>query len=101
LIFGGKIMYVAIIDMPLKEEKEEEFKAWIHETNKILSKQPGFVNRRLAKSEDGKYVIIAEFADKESHHKIHQTPEHHQIQTELMGFLKQGPARKFYDVISQ
>lgn len=94
-------MYVAIIDMPLKEEKEEEFKAWIHETNKTLSKHPGFVNRRLAKSEDDKYVIIAEFVDKESHHKIHQTSEHHQIQTQLMGFLKQGPTRRFYDIISQ
>ncbi len=58
-------MYVAIIDMPLKEEKEEEIKTWINQTNQILSKQPGFINRRLAKSEDGRYIIIAEFADKE------------------------------------
>lgn len=94
-------MYVAIIEMPLKEEKEEEFKAWIHQTNQTLSKQPGFINRRLAKSEDGKYIIIAEFADKESHHKIHQTAEHHQISMQLMSFLKQGPSRKFYDIISQ
>ena len=94
-------MYVAIIDMPLREEKEMEFKTWINQTNQILSKQPGFINRRLAKSEDGKYIIIAEFANKESHHKIHQTPEHHQISMQLMGFLKQGPSRKFYDIISQ
>jgi len=94
-------MYVAIIDMPLKEEKEEEFKAWITETNKILAKNPGFVNRRLGKSNDGKYIIIAEFESEEAHHKIHQTPEHHLIATQLMGFLKQGPSRKFYDVISQ
>ena len=94
-------MYVAIIDMPLKEEKEEEFKTWINQTNQILSKQPGFINRRLAKSEDGRYIIIAEFADKESHHKIHQTQEHHQISMQLMSFLKQGPSRKFYNVISQ
>lgn len=94
-------MYVAIIDMPLREEKEMEFKTWINQTNQILSKQPGFINRRLAKSEDGKYIIIVEFADKESHHKIHRTPEHHQISMQLMGFLKQGPSRKFYDIISQ
>jgi heme-degrading monooxygenase HmoA len=94
-------MIVVIIDMPLKEEKEEEFKAWITETNKILAKNPGFVNRRLGKSSDGKYVIIAEFESEEAHHKIHQTPEHHQIAMQLMGFLKQGPSRKFYDVISQ
>jgi len=94
-------MYVAIIEMPLKEEKEEEFKVWIHSTNQVLAKQPGFVARRLAKSEDGKYVIIAEFLDKESHHKIHQTPEHHKISMELMGFLNGSPARKFYDIVSQ
>jgi len=87
--------------MPLKEDKVEEFKAWIHETNQILAKQPGFVNRRLAKSDDGKYVIIAEFADREAHHKIHQTQEHNQIAIQLGNFIKQGPSRKFYDVISQ
>lgn len=87
--------------MPLKEDKVEEFRDWIHQTNQILSKQPGFINRRLAKSEDGKYIIIAEFADKESHHKIHQTPEHHQISMQLVGFLKHGPSREFYDIISQ
>ena len=94
-------MFVAIIDMPIKNDKVEEFKAWITETNKILAKNPGFINRRLAKSEDGKYVLIAEFADRESHQKIHQTPEHAQIAMHLMGFLKQGPSRKFYDIISQ
>jgi heme-degrading monooxygenase HmoA len=95
------MMYVAIIDMLLKEEKEEEFKAWITETNKILAKNPGFVNRRLGKSTDGKYIIIAEFENEEAHHKIHRTPEHNQITMQLMGFLKQGPSRKFYDIISQ
>ncbi len=94
-------MYVAIIEMPLKEEKEEEFKAWIHQTNQILSKNPGFIGRRLGKSNDGKYIIIAEFENEEVHHKIHQTPEHHQISMQLMKFLKQGPSRKFYDIISQ
>lgn len=94
-------MYVAIIDMPLKDGMEEEFGRWISETNRILSKQPGFINRRLGKSDDGKYVIIAEFDNMEAHHKIHQTPEHHQIQTQLMNFIKQGPSRKFYNIISQ
>lgn len=78
-----------------------EFKAWIAETNQILSKNSGFIGRRLGKSSDGKYVIIAEFENEEKHHKIHQTPEHHQISMQLMKFLKQGPSRKFYDIISQ
>ncbi|MFM7797011.1 MAG: antibiotic biosynthesis monooxygenase family protein [Candidatus Nitrosotenuis sp.] len=94
-------MYVAIIDIPLKVEKENEFKAWIEETNKILSKNSGFIGRRLGKSTDGKYIIIAEFKDKDTHHKIHQSPEHHQISIQLMDYLKEGPSRKFYDIIPQ
>ena len=92
---------IAVIEVPLKEEKEEEFKNWIHETNLILAKQPGFISRRLGKSKDGKYVIIAEFENEEAHHRIHQTPEHHQISMQLMEFLKQGPSRRFFDIISQ
>mgnify|MGYP006273949591 FL=1 len=94
-------MYVAIIDIPLKEERENEFSAWIKETNKILSKNSGFIGRRLGKSSDGKYIIIAEFQDEATHHRIHQSPEHHQISLQLMDYLKQGPSRKFFDIISQ
>ncbi len=94
-------MYVALIDIELKENAEDEFKAWITETNKVLLKLPGFINRRLIKSDDGKHGLIVEFADKESHAKIHQTKEHNEIRKQLTNFLKKAPSPNFYHVISQ
>ncbi|MBI5146835.1 MAG: antibiotic biosynthesis monooxygenase [Thaumarchaeota archaeon] len=94
-------MHIALIDIELKENTEDEFKAWITETNKILSKFPGFVSRRLVKSDNGKHRLIVEFTDKESHVKIHRTKEHDEIHKQLMGFLKKPPLPNFYHVISQ
>lgn len=94
-------MYIALIDIELKDNKEDEFKAWIAETNKVLSKLPGFVSRRLVKSDNGKYRLIVEFTDKESHVKIHQTKEHDEIHKQLMSFLSKPPLPNFYHVISQ
>lgn len=94
-------MYVALIDIELQDNKEDEFKAWITETNKILAKLPGFISRRLVKSDGGKYGLIVEFSDKESHAKTHQTKEHDEVRRQLMNFLKSPPLPKFYHVISQ
>ena len=54
-------MFVAIVDVSLKEEKIPEFKTWITESNKILSKFEGFVSRRLLEGEDGSKRIMVEF----------------------------------------
>lgn len=94
-------MYIALIDIELKDNVEEEFKTWITESNIVLSKFPGFVSRRLVKSDNGKYRLVVEFTDKESHVKLHQTNEHHEIHKQLMSFLKKSPAPTFYHVISQ
>ena len=54
-------MFVAIVDVSLKEEKIPEFKTWITDSNKILSKFEGFVSRRLLEGEDGSKRIMVEF----------------------------------------
>ena len=54
-------MFVAIVDVSLKEEKIYEFKTWITESNKILSKFDGFISRRLLEGEDGSKRIMVEF----------------------------------------
>ena len=54
-------MFVAIVDVSLKEEKISEFKTWITESNKTLSNFDGFVSRRLLEGEDGSKRIIVEF----------------------------------------
>jgi antibiotic biosynthesis monooxygenase (ABM) superfamily enzyme len=94
-------MYIALIDIELKDNTENEFKAWITESNKVLSKFPGFVSRRLVKSDNGKYCLVVEFTDKESHVKLHQTKEHGEIHKQLMVFLKKSPVPNFYHMISQ
>lgn len=94
-------MYIALIDIELKDNKESEFKTWITESNRVLSKFPGFVSRRLVKSDSGKHGLVVEFTDKESHEKIHQTKEHAEIHKQLMSFLAKPPSPNFYHVISQ
>lgn len=94
-------MYIALIDIELKDGKEEEFKDWITESNKILLKLPGFVSRRLVKSDAGKHRLVVEFTDKEAHAKTHQTKEHDEIRKQLMNYLKKPPLPSFYHVISQ
>ena len=51
-------MFVAIVDVSLKEEKISDFKRWVTESNKILSKFDGFVSRRLLEGEDGSKRIM-------------------------------------------
>ena len=94
-------MYIALIDIELKDNVEEEFKTWIITSNIVLSKFPGFISRRLVKSDNGKYGLVVEFMDKESHVKLHQTNEHHEIHKQLMSFLKKPPVPAFYHVIAQ
>ena len=94
-------MYIALIDIELKDGKEAEFIDWIAESNKVLLKLPGFVSRRLVKSDSGKHGLVVEFADKESHAKIHQTKERDEIRKQLTSFLAKPPLPNFYSVISQ
>ncbi len=94
-------MYIALIDIELKDNKEAEFIDWIAESNKVLLKLPGFVSRRLVKSDSGKHGLVVEFTDKESHVRIHQTKEHDEIRKQLMSFLSKPPLPNFYSVISQ
>jgi heme-degrading monooxygenase HmoA len=94
-------MYIALIDIELKDGMEEEFKTWITSSNMALSKFSGFVSRKLVKSDNGKYGLVVEFTDKESHIKLHQTNEHHEIHKQLMGFLKKPPVPAFYHVIAR
>ena len=36
-------MFVAMVDIVLKDEKKDDFKSWITESNQVLSKFDGFV----------------------------------------------------------
>tara|TARA_B110000196_G_scaffold38870_1_gene29436 strand:+ start:103 stop:387 length:285 start_codon:yes stop_codon:yes gene_type:complete len=94
-------MFVAIVDVSLKEEKISEFKTWITESNKTLSNFDGFVSRRLLEGEDGSKRIMVEFRNIELFRKMHQSPEHQNFHIELGGFMEKPPQRQFYHVVAE
>tara|TARA_B110000438_G_scaffold187516_1_gene179198 strand:- start:399 stop:683 length:285 start_codon:yes stop_codon:yes gene_type:complete len=94
-------VFVAIVDVSLKEEKISEFKTWITESNKTLSKFDGFVSRRLLEGEDGSKRIMVEFRNIELFRKMHQSPEHEGFHNELGSFMITLPQRHFYHVVAE
>ncbi len=94
-------MFVAIVNVSLKEEKISEFKTWITESNKTLSKFDGFVSRRLLEGEDGSKRIMVEFRNIELFRKMHQSPEHEGFHNELGSFMFAPPQRHFYHVVAE
>ena len=94
-------MFVAILDVSLKEEKIPEFKIWITETNNVLSKFDGFVSRRLLEGEDGSKRIMVEYENIDLFRKMHQSPEHQNFHNELGTFMEKPPQRQFYHVVAE
>ena len=94
-------MFVAIVDVSLKEEKISEFKTWITESNRTLSNFDGFVSRRLLEGEDGSKRIMVEFRNIELFRKMHQSPEHEGFHNELGSFMFAPPQRHFYHVVAE
>ena len=94
-------MFVAIVDVSLKEEKIPEFKTWITETNNVLSKFDGFGSRRLLEGEDGSKLIMVEFENIELFRKMHSSPEHQNFHNELGTFMEKPPQRQFYHVVAE
>ena len=94
-------MFIVIAEIQLKKGNEEQFKNWIGESNKELSKFDGFVSRRLLQTRTGKHVILLEFETKEKFEKMHQTQEHARIQSKGHSYMETLPRPTFYDVVSQ
>ena len=94
-------MFIAIVDVSLKEAKISEFKAWVTESNKTLSKFDGFISRRLLEGEDGSKRIMVEFKDIELFRKMHQSPEHNALHNELENYMQSSQKRQFYHVVAE
>ena len=94
-------MFVAMVDIILKEEKKDDFKTWITESNQILSKFDGFISRKLLKGEDGTNRILVEFENIELFKKMHQSPEHGQFAGQLGEFMAGPPKRNFFQVLAE
>ena len=94
-------MIIAIVDITPKEERMAEFKSWISDSNKVLSKFDGFVSRRLLEGEDGSKRIVVEFENMEQFRKMHQSPEHTKFHSELGSFMQKPPERQFFHIIAE
>jgi len=94
-------MYVVTAEIQIKAGSEDEFKNWVRESNRELSKFDGFVRRRLLESHDGKYTILVEFETKEKFETMHKTQEHLMIQSKGHSYMKSPPKPTFYKVVSQ
>ena len=94
-------MFVAIVDVSLKEEKISEFKTWITESNRTLSNFDGFVSRRLLEGEDGSKRIMVEFENIELFRKMHQSSIHQNFHNELGSFMEKPPQRQFSHVVAE
>ena len=94
-------MFIAIVDVSLKEDKISEFKAWVTESNKTLSKFDGFISRRLLEGEDGSKRIMVEFTNIELFRKMHQSPEHNEFHNELENYMQSSPKPQFYHIVAE
>ena len=94
-------MFIAIVDVSLKEDKISEFKGWVTESNKTLSKFDGFISRRLLEGEDGSKRVMVEFTNIELFRKMHQSPEHNAFHNELGNYMQSSPKRQFYHVVAE
>jgi heme-degrading monooxygenase HmoA len=95
-----EVVLVVVVEIELKKGMEEEFKKWVGQSNKELSKFDGFINRRLLQSRAGKHLMLVEFESLEKFEKMHQSQEHHQIQSKGHSMMETPPLPMFYSVIS-
>ena len=94
-------MFIAMVDIVLKDQKKDDFKSWITESNQILSKFDGFVSRRLLEGQDGSNRILVEFENIELFKKMHQSSEHEQFAGQLGQFMAGPPKRNFFHVLAE
>lgn len=94
------LVFVVVVEIQLKKGMEEEFRKWVGESNKELAKFDGFISRRLLQSQAGKNLILVEFESLEKFEKMHQTQEHHGIQSKGHSMMEVSPKPMFYNVIS-
>ncbi len=94
-------MFIVISTIQIKPDSVANFKKWFSESNKIISKFDGFVNRRLLETKDGKHCVLVEFENLETFSKMHQSSEHEKLHSVAISYMEKLPEPKFYTVSSQ
>lgn len=94
-------MFVVIINFPpIKEGKDEAFRAWFAETNKTFASHKGFIGRRLLKSKQGgEYAAIVEHESHETFMAMHDSPAHAEAGKQVFPLFAGTPTPHFYEVV--
>lgn len=95
------IMVVIMLDAKIKPGMLDDFKSWITESNKVISKFDGFVSRRLLESMDGSHRVLVEFQTHEQLIKMRQSPEHQTVHKQGQELRESGPTPTMYKVIAE
>ena len=93
-------MVIAMLDMKIKPGREEEFKAWVVESNKTISKFDGFVSRRLLQGSDGSLRMMVEFESAAQFAAMRQSEEHQTVHRQAADFRDCPPAPLMYNVVA-
>lgn len=94
-------MVVIMLDAKIKPGMLDDFKSWITESNKVISKFDGFVSRRLLESMDGSHRVLVEFQTPEQLIKMRQSPEHQAVHKQGEELREFGPTPTMYKVIAE
>ncbi len=94
-------MFVNIVQFPpIKASKDSEFQEWFTWSNKELSKQQGFICRRLLKPRSGgNYAAIVEHESYETFIAMHNSPIHNEAYEKVAPLFAGNPVPSFYDVV--
>lgn len=93
-------MVIAMLDMNIKPGREEEFKAWVAESNKTISGFDGFVSRRLLQGSDGSLRMMVEFESEELFAAMRRSEGHQTVHRQAAEFLGSPPAPVMYAVVA-
>lgn len=89
-----------MVDMGIKLGREEEFKAWVVESNKVISTFDGFVSRRLLRGSDGTLRMMVEFESQEQFAAMRKSAEHQRVHQQAAEFRGSPPVPTLYNVVA-
>ena len=89
-----------MLDVHITPGREEEFKAWVGESNKIISQFDGFVSRRLLQGSDGSLRMMVEFERADQFAAMHKSEKHQTVHRQAANFRDDPTAPILYSVIA-
>lgn len=95
-------MYVAIVEFPaIPAPRDDEFRAWFDWSNQALADADGLCDRRLLRSDDGRYLAIVEHDTSDTFAAMHQSQVASQVRDRLQTVLSGAPQARTYELVSQ